>query len=302
MTPRMDLHLLIDEPRERLDVEYKGWLNLQDNHDQRVLAKALMAMANHGGGYVILGMVEGGATIRSVPPPRETEITQDAVSGIVRRYAEPAFQCEVHVVTSSATNVQHPIIVVPGGMREPVMSKRDGPPLRQHAFYVRKPGPQSEEPRTAAEWRELLNRCVLANQDELLDAIRTMIGQQRDSAIPTPNISDDLRNYCAESNARWAELASDLPPLDPARFPDGYWEIGLSIVGTPPVSGLSVLKTKVEESERVVFSGWPLFITLEREELKPRAIDKTRRSVVGPTKQQCRVERSAVLRLLARFP
>jgi len=41
--------LLLD-PKESLDVEIKGWLDLNDNTHKSVLAKALIALANHGGG------------------------------------------------------------------------------------------------------------------------------------------------------------------------------------------------------------------------------------------------------------
>ena len=44
--------LLLD-PKESLDVEIKGWLDLNDSTHKSVLAKALIALANHGGGFVI---------------------------------------------------------------------------------------------------------------------------------------------------------------------------------------------------------------------------------------------------------
>ena len=273
MTPRMDLQSLIDQPRERLEVEYKSWWDLEDRRKQEALAKALMAMANHGGGYVVLGMAESGAVITSVPPSHATEITQDAVNNIARRYAEPSFQCEVHFVTSNETHRRHPVIVVPGGMREPVMSKRDGDSVRQYAVYMRKSGPQSEEPRNAGDWRELLNRCVLNRQEELLNAIRTAISPQS-IALPTSSMSDDLLEYCADSNSRWSALVEHLPSADPARFPDGYWEVGLAVMGTPPINGLAQLRSKIQEAERVVFSGWPLFNSSSKELSAPHPIDQ----------------------------
>ena len=50
--------LLID-PREDLDFEVKNWLNLQgSNEDKATFAKAVLALANHGGGFVALGLLE----------------------------------------------------------------------------------------------------------------------------------------------------------------------------------------------------------------------------------------------------
>jgi hypothetical protein len=44
---------LLAEPRETLDVEIKSWLDL-NNHDHRALvARHVIALANHGGGTLI---------------------------------------------------------------------------------------------------------------------------------------------------------------------------------------------------------------------------------------------------------
>ena len=49
--------LLVD-PREALDFEVKNWLDLQDsNSDKATLAKAVLALANHGGGFIALESV-----------------------------------------------------------------------------------------------------------------------------------------------------------------------------------------------------------------------------------------------------
>lgn len=47
--------LLVDV-REDLDFEVKNWLNLRDSNDQATFAKAVLALANHGGGFVVLGL------------------------------------------------------------------------------------------------------------------------------------------------------------------------------------------------------------------------------------------------------
>jgi hypothetical protein len=44
--------MLLD-PHETPDIELKGWLDIVGNNDHKaVLAKSLMALANHGGGFV----------------------------------------------------------------------------------------------------------------------------------------------------------------------------------------------------------------------------------------------------------
>ena len=50
-----NLQQLVEAPSERLDVDLKGWLDLSDNGHRGTLAKALIALANHGGGVTIIG-------------------------------------------------------------------------------------------------------------------------------------------------------------------------------------------------------------------------------------------------------
>jgi predicted HTH transcriptional regulator len=60
-----DLKLLLEYPSEKLSIEYKSWLDLTDNAAKANLAKAAIALANEGGGIIVLGMredaVRGGA-------------------------------------------------------------------------------------------------------------------------------------------------------------------------------------------------------------------------------------------------
>ena len=277
MTTMEDLRPLVDEPMERLDAEYKDWLNLQENHDRATIVKAAIAMANHGGGYIIIGMLEDENKVpQSRPRPDGfPAITQDDVNSAVSRYAEPAFQCGMRIVPHHATGIEHPVVIVPGMMTVPVMSRSSQSPLRQYACYIRKPGPKSEEPHTEAEWRALLNRCVRANQDEMLEAIRTIVAGRVEVQNPMSGALDELRDFSTASHSRWVELVdseSNLPANAPSRFPHGYWEIGLSLIGAIPADSLAELRARMAVAEQTRFNGWPLFLQLNNNEhLAPRA-------------------------------
>ena len=55
--------LLVD-PREDLGLEIKNWLDLRNsNDDKATFAKAVLAIANHGGGFVVFGLVETAAGV-----------------------------------------------------------------------------------------------------------------------------------------------------------------------------------------------------------------------------------------------
>ena len=261
-----DLLPLITEPRENLAYEYKYWLDLtsKDHKDKAKLAKAAIALANHGGGFIVIGFDDKGLV--SQPRPEEIpEITQDSVNAAICRYADPEFHCEVYEVLHPDTDVSHTIVVVPNTLTVPVMSKqgyryRDKEVIAKNSYYIRKPGPRSEQPQMAEEWRTLLNRCVRATRDEMLEAIPSIVTGRVETQDSIPNALDDLRDYCTLARDRWEGLVSDEPDISPARFPHGYYEMAFSLVGATPANSLDELRNRLSDAGRIDLSGWPPFL------------------------------------------
>ena len=116
--------LLVD-PHETLDVEHKEWIDIAGNNDHRAtLAKALIALANHGGGFLIIGFAQ---TMQGIVPARNRPVnlsayTPDTVNAVVAAYAEPSFHCDVNIVAGE-DGLQYPIISIPGGHRVVSLSK-----------------------------------------------------------------------------------------------------------------------------------------------------------------------------------
>src|SRR5690242_3660973 len=89
---------LLAEPREALDVEVKEWLDLTDNAHRALVAKEVIALANHGGGYVVVGFEElADGTFRPAAnrPANLDAWSQDSIQGIVAKYLDPTIQCRV---------------------------------------------------------------------------------------------------------------------------------------------------------------------------------------------------------------
>jgi hypothetical protein len=160
-----ELQVLLEFPAEKLNVEYKSWLNLNENAGKAVLAKAAIALANEGGGVIVLGMREDnaqGGALGSQPRPDGMErYSQDQINTAINRYANPQFHCELMFANHPGAHNEHAFVLVPGGLTVPVMSIRgqEGVIAAQRC-YVRKPGPRSEEPFTAEEWRGVMERCI----------------------------------------------------------------------------------------------------------------------------------------------
>lgn len=267
--------LLVD-PREDLGLEIKNWLDLRsDEPAKATLAKAVLALANHGGGFLVLGLTETetGAREADGRPATLDAYSQDHINGIVRNYADPAFHCSVHIV-SNADGALFPIVVVPGGHRVPIRARRAGPHgniVEQNAIYMRKPGPRSETPQSAQEWDELLARCLSNRRDELLDQMRDLLAGAVPQAAGAPEPAR-LEQWIERSEARWRSLSSALPEGAGPRLEHGhYWfayELGGEIRQFSTGDFVDVLQRSVTRH-----TGWPPFWYPTREGIRPYSFD-----------------------------
>lgn len=282
------LQALVDAPIEDLGAEYKAWLDLSQNAGRATLAKAGIAMANHGGGFIVLGFDEVADQLQSVARPEGfPDATQDSVNAAIRRYATPEFHCQVHMITDSFSGVVHPVVCVPGGLIEPVMSRRDcDGVISRNRCYIRKPGPRSEEPQTSEEWRILLNRCVRAGRDDMLDAIRSIMSGSVEAPTTAPGVQEVLQRFSAESFQQWSDLASELDAQNPSRFPDGFYEMSFSLIGADEAPSLQTIQERLRHARRVRMTGWGPFLELNRAEWEPYNRDGVIEAWVGRPVEQ----------------
>ncbi|MCY4241938.1 MAG: hypothetical protein OXD36_09370 [Rhodobacter sp.] len=267
--------LLVD-PREALDFEAKNWLDLRESNEHRaIFAKACLAMANHGGGFVALGLTETdtGVVEADGRPPTLDAYSQDHINGIIQKYCDPPFHCTVYVVPNP-DGALFPIAVVPGGHRVPVRSRRGGPNgniVTDNAIYVRRPGPRSEVPQSAREWDDLLARCLRNRRDEMLDQIRDLISgavRQVDDG-ETPARFDD---WVSSSQARWRGLAAELPEGTAPTFPHGWYRLAYEVSGERRYIPAARLPEALKESV-VRLTGWPPFWYPTRAGIEPYPMD-----------------------------
>ena len=286
--PSLDDRRLADlllHPREALDIEIKGWLDLAQRADHKAtLAKALLALANHGGGRVILGLKEtsSGFTADSQPPPTLDAYTQDAINGIVQRYAEPTFHCSVHHIRHPSSGCIHPIIGVPGGHRVPIRAKRSGPNdsiVKAQAVYIRRPGPESAEPLTAREWDQLFKRCVVGQRDELLDQIRNIV-----LGVPLPppkaerNEISPLERWTRRCDDAWKQRIEALPSDSPLRLSGGSYTFTYHIDGATQLPLADLLEVLCQAPR---LTGWSTWWVPTHPAIAPRPVDGTIECWIG---------------------
>ncbi len=260
-----ELQPLVSQPMEELGVEHKGWIDLTSKEHKATLAKAAIALANHGGGFIVIGMADQSDRLQSQPPPSGLlHLTQDDVNSAISRHADPAFHCQMHLVEHPCTNIKHPVIVVPGDLTVPVMAKRNVEGIiAQHRCYIRKPGPRSEEPQTGEEWRSFLHRCLQSQRADMLESIRTIVLGQAESHRPDSDTQSQLQSFRHDSRERWKDLTEDLPERAAARFPHGWYEMVFWLVGVRSAPSLSEVYDRLSEARKIKLSGWTPFVDLD---------------------------------------
>lgn len=116
---------LIQQPSESLQVELKTWLDPRTNEGIAKIVKAIFAIRNRNGGYLIIGFND--ETCLPDSYSLDTKVQKlyhiDKIQGLVSRYANNPF--EISVFLQEREKQPYPIIVVPEGVRLPVIVKRD---------------------------------------------------------------------------------------------------------------------------------------------------------------------------------
>ncbi|MCF8477816.1 MAG: ATP-binding protein [Pseudolabrys sp.] len=267
--------LLVD-PREDLDFEVKNWLDLQgSNDDKATFAKAVLALANHGGGFIALGLIETDVGVIEAQgrPATLDDYSQDLINGIVQNYCDPPFHCEVHFIPNPAGSVI-PIVVIPGGHRVPVRARRAGPngnTVQNNAIYVRKAGPRSETPQSAQDWDNLLAQCLRNRRDEMLDQIRDLIT----GAVPQveqPPEPTRLDEWIRSSRERWTLLIKPLPDNVGPSLPYGRYCFAYEVIGERRQVAPALLP-EVLRASVVRHTGWPPFWYPTRAGIGPYSLD-----------------------------
>jgi hypothetical protein len=159
---------LIARPGESLNVEVKRWLDPADPAGAAKIVKAVFALRNRNGGFVIIGFDD-----KTLQPDLDHELTdvrgayhQDKIQLLVSRYAHEPF--EVHVAFGERDGHVYPVISVPEGVQVPAVTKAallDANGIRliaQGEIYFRSLHANGTPSSTIArpqDWRNILEIC-----------------------------------------------------------------------------------------------------------------------------------------------
>lgn len=260
-------------PMESLNIEVKGWLDMNDIESRGAIAKALIALENHGGGYLVIGFSEDGSKVLSPNKNRPENLSAfgtDEINAIIKKYAEPRFHAHVIFQRHPESGDEFPVIRSPGSSKVPVRSCSETPggTLKNKVYYIRKPGPSSEAPLEGREWDALIRRCVLNQRSEIIDILRSFIPTIASGNLQANvNEREALNQFSRESFIRWTSLNEGLKKEHPAKIELGYFSLSCQIIGQSKGLNPSEILSAIKGLRR--YTGWPVFIALHQPESKP---------------------------------
>jgi len=255
---------------ERLDVEIKGLeaLNAKTEYGAKI-AKAIMALGNHGGGTLVVGFRRPATTYEEDPESSEVLATWEKtrLHDLLGRFMDPVPEVDLSIEPGKLSS--HPVLSVPSHGSRPFVCIRGNAVTRKGAVYIRKPGPKSEEPFGAEEWRDLIHRCVLARREEIGSMFRNILmppsiavfTEVGSKAPPIP-----VENQVKEADALFLQKLSS-SSLASQEF--GRWAIAYQVL--PQARGITLRRLhSVLESAQGRETGWPIGVVMQREDLRPK--------------------------------
>lgn len=269
-----DLEQIIRSGRETKTLDYKGpssW----DEKDKKAcceLVKDILAMANTGGGYIVVGVAESAAgfdflglsddQLKSFDPSR--------ISRFVQNYADPPISCEVAKVTSHARTFA--VIEVAGFSDTPHICQKDFEGvLRATALYVRTDNSESAPIKSSADFRRIVEAAVRNKQDQLLQSFRAiLVGTAKAHAADqsTTQFREELnRSRARAATANAYQKTADEKPYRGFRetwsFPAHFDRERL---------GIAALRQAVQNA-KVEYLGWPFLPCDPFEGRRPGVMD-----------------------------
>jgi hypothetical protein len=266
---REKLEGVLLEPYEGVHREIKSWLDISDDNHRANLAKAMLALANSGGGQILVGYeeVEGSWEPDTSRPDSIDQYDQDDINGIVQSYADPQFHCKVRHIQHPDIGEEFPLIIVPGGHTVPIRAQRGGPNgnhVTVDRYYIRRPGPESAPPQTGREWDELIRRCITESKEELTDSIRNVITgfQMGETVSDSGSTSDErIQEWASECKERWLQKVEEkYEDLDSSPYEYGYWTFSYLILddfSQPNLIDFRDILRNVQGHE----TGWPPWLS-----------------------------------------
>jgi hypothetical protein len=205
-----DIKSFIIRGSENPGLEYKDSMNWKHWETKLKVIRAMLAMANHiRGGVIVLGVKEscGRFDPQGMILDDFNSFNYDSIGRVIRKYSDPLVEFDFladtieiesqerrFIVIQVKESIEPTICIKYGLKNKEVGHHPQNICLRENAVYIRSKAPiESREVATLGEWRELINRCVEKNKEELFFKINQLDLLPKKEQLDLNKFDNDLK-------------------------------------------------------------------------------------------------------------
>ncbi|MFZ1924454.1 MAG: hypothetical protein WAU57_22795 [Xanthobacteraceae bacterium] len=274
---------LVARPAEALSVEIKRWIDPDSPTGTEKIVKAALALRNRNGGYLVIGFDDSTLAPDSghEPPDIQGSFHVDKIQGHISRYSSELF--EIAVAFSVREGIEYPVMVVPPGVRVPVVAKRDlvegtKTLVRHGAVYFRTlaaNGTPSTAEARPEDWREIVEICFDNREADVGRFIRRhlsggdtgpLVKVLQDAGLlgqpkPPPTLRSHAEKLLDYGDERF-KVAVRTRPLDvhgQRLLKSGFWSAALIIDPPKPDARPDRSFSLKIASSNPNLTGWPIW-------------------------------------------
>ena len=268
-----DLEQLITSNHESKDLDYKGPMNWgqMEKKDKCELVKDVLAFANSGGGFIVIGVSEDstGFILKGLSEDEISSFETTEFNQFIQKYAEPPINCKFHKTVLKGKS--YLVIQIPGFSDTPHICKQELlPTLNKSYIYVRTDNNNSAPLNSSSDFRLLIERAVRQKQDELLESFKSILT----GANQTPFNDDSELKFIDELNearknadqiffyqSPLGDILTTAAYRESGSFPNNF---------NPTLLDLSTIRRLCRNASEN-FRGWPYLFYGKRDENAPSA-------------------------------
>lgn len=269
------LDSLVSRLSEGLNVEIKTWIDPKADESIAKITKAVIALYNRNGGYLIIGFDNKTLLPDQEGAPHDVKAAfhADVIQGIVSKYSSISIEIQVGFV--DLEGLLYPVIAVPQGVTVPAAATKDlhgqdrkKPLIREDTVYFRTLG-SNGTPSTSAikatDWRDLLEICFDNREADIGRFLRRQGIEGANIFSPvlkSPTLKDRTRLILQEG-ARSRELSIEERKLDPTAqvlLKRGSWEVALVFDPPKDVEDSTRDFLSKVDSANPEYTGWPAWL------------------------------------------
>ena len=277
---------LLSRPAEGLNVELKRWIDPKSDSGVEKIAKAALALRNRNGGYLVIGFDNHSLSPDTGDRPADVhaEFHIDNIQAIISRYASDLF--EIGIGFSRRAGIDHPVIVIPPGVRTPVAAKRDlvnnGKTLiRKGAVYFRTlaaNGTPSTAEARPEDWRDILEICFDNREADVGRFLRRQLAASDlatmakflqqfgvSQTAPLPTLQERAEGILRLGEGRFQKSAKErqVSPEEATLLGRGSWSVALVTDPPHPDARPDRQFSAIIRASNPNYTGWPVWLELK---------------------------------------